>query len=64
MITLTRVALALVAAFSIAAIMHPQLHVPVLVGCADGPACAVPAQPAGPVRTVDVRWVHLPPVGG
>lgn len=32
---------------------------PVLVPCADGPTCAVPASD-GLVRTVNVTWVHVP----
>lgn len=64
--TAVRTVLGVALAFTGAAGIHGyQSHAvntaPVLVGCADGPTCAVPIT-TGPTRTVNIRWVQHPVV--
>lgn len=62
--TAVRTVLGVALAFTVTAGIHGyQPHAvdtaPVLVGCADGPTCAV-AITTGPIRTVNVRWIQHP----
>lgn len=64
--TAIRTGLLLVLVFTLAQLTtgHHAVATPgpaVLVSCSDGPTCAVPPAPAGPVRTVNIRWVHILP---
>ncbi len=66
-----RTALVVVLVFTVATLISggygprgvPVSPTAVLVPCADGPTCAVPATHGGPARTVTIHWTHTPPVG-